>query len=239
MNWSALRADCPLPPGRFLVVTSHRGWVNPRAIARLDGVGYIEKSNSLFGNRTRDLPACSIVPQPTMLQGHILYFVVQPVLYGLYWFCWNSTRELINLLLTIPEYKYLGNRNRVKQAKSHCWISTEPVKAHTGLVTLKSTWLCGNQAFLWKNTVEYRVRQCSTNTYHNEFQHQLWKWLEKHAKLPDGIMQTRPYEFISAVVMKRSAIWEVTSYSPFKTNGRCERKQRRASLSIRLHWAAY
>jgi hypothetical protein len=27
----------------------------------------IEKSNDLIGNRTRDLPACSIVPQPTTL----------------------------------------------------------------------------------------------------------------------------------------------------------------------------
>jgi hypothetical protein len=27
----------------------------------------IEKSNELIGNRTRDLPACSIVPQPTTL----------------------------------------------------------------------------------------------------------------------------------------------------------------------------
>jgi hypothetical protein len=27
----------------------------------------IEKSSDLIGTRTRDLPACSIVPQPTML----------------------------------------------------------------------------------------------------------------------------------------------------------------------------
>jgi hypothetical protein len=27
----------------------------------------IEKSSDLIGNRTRDLPACSIVPQPTAL----------------------------------------------------------------------------------------------------------------------------------------------------------------------------
>jgi hypothetical protein len=28
----------------------------------------IEKYNDLIGKRTRELPACSIVPQPTMLQ---------------------------------------------------------------------------------------------------------------------------------------------------------------------------
>jgi hypothetical protein len=31
---------------------------------RLDGVDQLEKSNDLIENRTRDLPACSIVPQP-------------------------------------------------------------------------------------------------------------------------------------------------------------------------------
>jgi hypothetical protein len=31
----------------------------------------IEKSNDLFGNRTRDLPACSIVPQSTVREGYV------------------------------------------------------------------------------------------------------------------------------------------------------------------------
>jgi hypothetical protein len=31
-------------------------------------ISSIEKSNDLIGNRTRDLPACSVVPQPTTLQ---------------------------------------------------------------------------------------------------------------------------------------------------------------------------
>jgi hypothetical protein len=34
---------------------------------QLEGFMSIEKSNDLIGNRTRDLPACSIVPQPTTL----------------------------------------------------------------------------------------------------------------------------------------------------------------------------
>jgi hypothetical protein len=34
---------------------------------RLKGLGQLKKSNDLIGNRTRDLPACSIVPQPTTL----------------------------------------------------------------------------------------------------------------------------------------------------------------------------
>jgi hypothetical protein len=54
-------------PGRFLVLISVRSWVNLRAIVRLGGFFSIKKSNDLNGNRTRGLPACSIVPQPTTL----------------------------------------------------------------------------------------------------------------------------------------------------------------------------
>jgi hypothetical protein len=56
---SALRA------GPFLLI-SVRGWVDPRAIVRLEGLGTFKKSTS-SGIRTCDLPACSIVPQPTTL----------------------------------------------------------------------------------------------------------------------------------------------------------------------------
>jgi hypothetical protein len=34
---------------------------------RLEGLGQLKKSNDLIGYRTRDLQACSIVPQPTTL----------------------------------------------------------------------------------------------------------------------------------------------------------------------------
>jgi hypothetical protein len=67
---SALRPGRPFPPGRFLILISVRGSVDPRAIVRLEGLGKLKNpitSSDLFGNRIRDRPACSIVPQPTTL----------------------------------------------------------------------------------------------------------------------------------------------------------------------------
>jgi hypothetical protein len=63
----ALSAGRPLPPGflflRFLVLISFRGWVDPRSIVRPEELGKLEKIH-LIGTRSRDLPVCSIVPQP-------------------------------------------------------------------------------------------------------------------------------------------------------------------------------
>jgi hypothetical protein len=55
---TALRAGLPLPSGKFLVL------IEAESPERIKST---EKSDGLIGNRARDLPACSIVPQPTTL----------------------------------------------------------------------------------------------------------------------------------------------------------------------------
>jgi hypothetical protein len=51
----------------FLVLISFKAWVDLRAVVRLEGLGKLKKSSDFIGTWTRDLPACSIVPQPTTL----------------------------------------------------------------------------------------------------------------------------------------------------------------------------
>jgi hypothetical protein len=38
------------PPGRFLVLISLRGCIDPRAIVQLEGLGKLKKSSDLIGN---------------------------------------------------------------------------------------------------------------------------------------------------------------------------------------------
>jgi hypothetical protein len=56
----------PLPPQEvFLLPISVRGWVDPRGHSAARRIISMKNSNDTIGNRTRDHPACSAVPQPT------------------------------------------------------------------------------------------------------------------------------------------------------------------------------
>jgi hypothetical protein len=70
---SALRACRPIPPGRFLIFISVRGWVDPQGHSAAGRIRSIEKSNNIFGNRTHDLLTCSIVAQQTILPRVCMY----------------------------------------------------------------------------------------------------------------------------------------------------------------------
>jgi hypothetical protein len=64
---SALRADRPLPSRKIPGIHVCYRHSRPQDHSAAGRIRPTEKSNDLIGNRTRDLPACSIVPQPTTL----------------------------------------------------------------------------------------------------------------------------------------------------------------------------
>jgi hypothetical protein len=65
-----------------MVLISVRGSVDPRTIVQLEGLGKLKKIH-LIGTRSRDLPARSIVPQPTTLPHAAIHKLTFPMLYHL------------------------------------------------------------------------------------------------------------------------------------------------------------
>jgi hypothetical protein len=55
VRMSASRAGRPLPPGIILVLISVRGWVDPRAIVRLEGLGQLKNPTPSSGIKPETL----------------------------------------------------------------------------------------------------------------------------------------------------------------------------------------
>jgi hypothetical protein len=69
---SLTRQPCFTPQKYVLVLISVEAESTPRAIVRLEGLGKLKiKCNDVIGNRTRDLPPCRIVPQPSRKENRI------------------------------------------------------------------------------------------------------------------------------------------------------------------------
>jgi hypothetical protein len=84
---SALRARRPLPPGRFLVPISVRGWVDPRATVRLEGLGQLKKftSTGLEPATFRLVPQCLNQLRyrvPPIVQQPEVHVIVKSLSYG-------------------------------------------------------------------------------------------------------------------------------------------------------------
>jgi hypothetical protein len=62
---SALRNGRLYPQELFLVLISARGWVDNQGHSAAGRIMSMKNSNDTIGNRTRNLPVCSAVPQPT------------------------------------------------------------------------------------------------------------------------------------------------------------------------------
>jgi hypothetical protein len=91
---SALRAGHPLPLGRLLVLISVKGWVDTRAIVRLEGLGQLKNTMTSSGIERETFRLCSIVSQPTTLPR-------APVTTGNY----NNLTDMHTLQIPAPNIK--------------------------------------------------------------------------------------------------------------------------------------
>jgi hypothetical protein len=119
VRFSALRAGRLLHPGRFLVLTSVRGWVHPRTIVRLEGLGQLKNPVTSSGNEPATFRLVTYCPNqlryrvpPFISLRHIL------ILWRVHCSVTNNNRLWIGLLdLTTASFTITRNHNQLQELR--------------------------------------------------------------------------------------------------------------------------
>jgi hypothetical protein len=142
-----------------------RGWVDTRAIVRLEGLRKFKKKSDLIGRR-RGLPDFSIVPQPTALQHvhldcsfwcQLLSHVSSNLVTLHHKFCLEIWFTSLAIVTWQQSYWYmhllLGNKPSTVGQCASCWMVRSPCTNRTSQYqghTLVSLWGITGRPCFWE-----------------------------------------------------------------------------------------